>query len=107
MRITTHYLEDNFASSMYSVIHEGGHALYDTHPMDKLAHTVLGGGVSMGIHEGQSRFFENIIGRSRSFIRLIAPQAARALPGDGRLRRRGALPRVQPRRAFADPHRGG
>lgn len=80
VRITTHYLEDNFASSMYSVIHEGGHALYDTHPMDKLAYTVLGGGVSMGIHESQSRFFENIIGRSRSFIRLIAPKLHELFP---------------------------
>ena len=80
VRITTHYLEDNFASSMYSVIHEGGHALYDTHPMDKLAYTVLGGGVSMGIHESQSRFYENIIGRSRGFIRLIAPKLRELFP---------------------------
>lgn len=80
VRITTHYLEDNFASSMYSVIHEGGHALYDTHPMDRLAYTVLGGGVSMGIHESQSRFYENIIGRSRGFIRLIAPKLRELFP---------------------------
>ena len=39
-RITTHYLEDNFASSMFSVIHEGGHALYDTGSADELAYTV-------------------------------------------------------------------
>ena len=57
-RITTHYLEDNFASSMFSVIHEGGHALYDTGSADELAYTVLDGGVSMGIHESQSRFTE-------------------------------------------------
>lgn len=57
-RITTHYLEENFASSMFSVIHEGGHALYDTGSADDLAYTVLDGGVSMGIHESQSRFYE-------------------------------------------------
>ena len=67
-RITTHYLEENFASSMFSVIHEGGHALYDTGSADDLAYTVLDGGVSMGIHERQSRFFENTVGRSRAFM---------------------------------------
>ena len=41
---------------------------------------MLGGGVSMGIHESQSRFFENIIGRSRSFIRLIAPKLHELFP---------------------------
>ena len=80
VRITTHYLEDNFASSMYSVIHEGGHALYDTHPMDKLAYTVLGGGVSMGIHESQSRFFENIIGRSEAFLNFMHPKLMELFP---------------------------
>lgn len=72
-RITTHYLEENFASSMFSVIHEGGHALYDTGSADDLAYTVLDGGVSMGIHESQSRFYENVIGRSRAFCSVIYP----------------------------------
>ena len=80
VRITTHYLEDNFASSMYSVIHEGGHALYDTHPADEFAYTVLGGGVSMGIHESQSRFYENLLGRSRAFIGHIAPRLRALFP---------------------------
>ena len=55
-RITTNYKVDCFASSMYSVVHEGGHALYDTGSDLSLAYTVLDGGVSMGIHESQSRF---------------------------------------------------
>lgn len=80
VRITTHYYEDDFASSMYSVIHEGGHALCDLHPADDLAYTVLGGGVSMGIHESQSRFYENIIGRSEPFIALIAPKLRELFP---------------------------
>lgn len=80
VRITTHYHENNFASSMYSVIHEGGHALYDLHPADDLAYTVLGGGVSMSIHESQSRFYENIIGRSYEFVRLIAPKLRELFP---------------------------
>lgn len=80
VRITTHYYENNFASSMYSVIHEGGHALYDLHPANDLAYTVLGGGVSMGIHESQSRFYENIIGRSKAFVTLIAPKIRELFP---------------------------
>ena len=73
-RITTHYFEDDFVSSMYSVIHEGGHALYDTGSRAEYARTVLDGGVSMGIHESQSRFYENIIGRSRAYCKFIFPK---------------------------------
>lgn len=73
VRITTHYYEDKFASSMYSVIHEGGHALYELHTGDELSCSNLGRGVSMAIHESQSRFYENIIGRSREFCGLIFP----------------------------------
>ncbi len=73
VRITTHYHEDDLLSSMYSVIHEGGHALYELNIGDELTMSCLGGGVSMGIHESQSRFYENIIGRSREFCGLILP----------------------------------
>ena len=80
VRITTHYHEENFSYSMFSVIHEGGHALYDAHPADRLAYTVLGGGVSMSIHESQSRFYENIIGRSRGYLKLISPKLRDLFP---------------------------
>ena len=73
-RITTHYHRENVSYSMYSVVHEGGHALYDTGSDEDLAYTVLDGGVSMSIHESQSRFYENIIGRSKPFIELILPR---------------------------------
>ncbi len=79
-RITTHYYEDNVASSLYSVVHEGGHALYDTGSAPELAYTVLDGGVSMGIHESQSRFYENILGRSLPFIRCIFPKLKELFP---------------------------
>lgn len=77
VRITTHYHEDSFASSMYSVVHEGGHALYELHTGTDLAFSSLEGGVSMAIHESQSRFYENIIGRSREFCSLIYPYLCR------------------------------
>ena len=67
VRITTHYHEEDPFTSMYSVIHEGGHALYELNVRDDLQFTCLSGGATMGIHESQSRFYENIIGRSRAF----------------------------------------
>ena len=67
VRITTHYYEEDPFFSMYSVIHEGGHALYELNGRDDIQFTALQGGVTMGVHESQSRFYENIIGRSRAF----------------------------------------
>ena len=79
-RITTHYYEDDLASSMYSVIHEGGHATYDMGVRDEYQFTRLSGGVSMGVHESQSRFYENLIGRSLPFIKAIFPKMAEFFP---------------------------
>ena len=79
-RITTHYHEDDFVSSMYSVVHEGGHALYDTGSADDLAYTVLDGGMYMSIHESQSRFYENIIGRSKEFCEYVFPYIQKLFP---------------------------
>lgn len=67
VRITTHYYEDNLESAMLSTIHESGHALYEQHISDEITGTPVGTGVSMGMHEGQSRLFENNFGRSREF----------------------------------------
>lgn len=80
VRITTHYYEDNLVSSMFSVIHEGGHGLYELGADDCYNNTVLSGGVSMGIHESQSRFYENIIGRSRAFVQAIYPKLRELFP---------------------------
>ena len=79
-RITTHYHEHNPTFSMYSVIHEGGHALYDLGGEDQYNYTNLAGGVSMGIHESQSRFYENLIGRSRPFIHAVFPKIKELFP---------------------------
>lgn len=66
VRITTHY-GDRIDSSIFSVIHETGHALYELGISDELTQTLAGQGASMGMHECQSRFFENIIGRNKAF----------------------------------------
>ena len=80
VRITTHYYEDNVDFSMYSVIHEGGHAKYELGIRDDLQYTCLAGGVSMGVHESQSRFYENLIGRSKPFIEAIFPKMKEFFP---------------------------
>lgn len=80
VRITTNYKTDNLLFSMYSVIHEGGHARYELGIRDDLQYTCLTGGVSMGIHESQSRFYENIIGRSRPFIEFLFPRMQEFFP---------------------------
>jgi len=73
VRITTRYEGTDFKRSISSTIHEGGHALYDLQCDQSLSVTPVQGGSSLAIHESQSRFWENIVGRSRSFVQLISP----------------------------------
>ena len=73
VRITTHYMPRDLLSNLYSVAHEAGHALYELHVDPALDYTVLAGGASMGLHESQSRLFENMVGRSKGCIRLLWP----------------------------------
>ena len=80
VRITTHYHENDLASSLYSVIHEGGHALYEMGGADELQFTCLAGGATMGLHESQSRFYENLIGRSLPFCKALLPVAREIFP---------------------------
>ena len=80
VRITTNYDPHDVAGSMYSVIHEGGHAKYELGIRDDIQYTCLAGGVSMGVHESQSRFYENLIGRSRPFIEAIFPKMRAFFP---------------------------
>ena len=67
VRITTHYYEDKVASSLFSVLHEGGHALYEQDYNHEWMYQPVGSASSMGFHESQSRFVENMIGRSQEF----------------------------------------
>jgi carboxypeptidase Taq len=73
VRITTRYEGTDFKRSISSTIHEAGHALYHLQCDQSLSVTPVEGGSSLALHESQSRFWENIVGRSRSFIQLIAP----------------------------------
>lgn len=79
-RITTHYYPGDFACSLFSVMHEGGHALYETGVDEAYLYTVLDGGAAMSIHESQSRFYENRLGRSRAFCRYLFPVLCKWFP---------------------------
>ena len=67
VRFTNHYHENKMEDAIFSAVHEGGHALYEMGIADDITLTPVGGGASMGMHESQSRFYENNIGRSREF----------------------------------------
>lgn len=75
VRITTRYLEDNVTSSLFSIIHEGGHGLYELGFSKELRGTRLHDAASLGIHESMSRFWENVVGRSRAFWHHFYPIA--------------------------------
>ncbi|HEX5223430.1 MAG TPA: carboxypeptidase M32 [Verrucomicrobiae bacterium] len=66
-RLTTRYDESNFAQSLYGILHEAGHGLYEQGLLEEHFGTPMGAAVSLGIHESQSRLWENHVGRSRAF----------------------------------------
>jgi len=71
VRITTKYHEDNLLSSIYSIIHECGHAIYEQNMDEEKDIYGIADDASMGIHESQSRLYENIIGRSPAFAERL------------------------------------
>lgn len=77
VRITTHYHENRFSSSLYSVLHEGGHALYEQNLPRQWIYQPIGSSASYGIHESQSRFVENMVGRSPEFLGFMFPKLKR------------------------------
>ncbi|MCQ2105163.1 MAG: carboxypeptidase M32 [Fibrobacter sp.] len=80
VRVTTHYYPNAFYSSMFSIIHEGGHALFEQNqPAENFSHYIEYN-KTMGMHESTSRFYENRIGRSKEFIHLIFPKCKEIFP---------------------------
>ena len=77
VRITTHYYPKRFSSSIYSVLHEGGHALYEQGIPQEWIYQPIGSPCSFGIHESQSRYVENMIGRSPEFLSFMLPRLRR------------------------------
>ena len=74
VRVTTHYYEENFTSALFSTLHECGHALYEQNINPEWMYQPVGKRCSYGVHESQSRFVENIIGRSREFWIYFLPK---------------------------------
>jgi carboxypeptidase Taq len=73
VRITTRYEGTDFKRPIFGTIHEAGHALYNLQCDQSLSVTPVEGGSSLALHESQSRFWENIVGRSQPFVQLVAP----------------------------------
>lgn len=74
VRITTRVREDYLPTCLMGSLHECGHALYDQGFSAELARTPLAHGASLGIHESQSRLWENLVGRGRPFWRYFFPR---------------------------------
>lgn len=80
VRFTNHYYEHNLENAIFSTVHEGGHGIYEQGISDEISETPLGSGASMGMHESQSRFYENIIGRSKAFWEPIYGKLVETFP---------------------------
>lgn len=80
VRITTRVHKDMFSSALFGTLHEGGHALYEQNSDPALEGTFLAGGTSLGVHESQSRLWENVLGRSREFWQFYYPQLQEFFP---------------------------
>jgi carboxypeptidase Taq len=81
VRLTTRYIEDFFPSALFSTMHEAGHGIYEQGLRADQFGLPTGEAVSLGVHESQSRMWENLVGRSRAFWEYFYPEAKRAFPG--------------------------
>src|SRR5579871_6040341 len=80
VRITTRFDEGDIGQALFSTIHEAGHAMYEQGVADALAGTPLGSGASAGVHESQSRLWENVVGRRRGFWQHFYPALQDVFP---------------------------
>lgn len=93
VRVTTRVHEHELPACLFSCIHEGGHGLYDQGLDQRYYGTPLGDSVSLGIHESQSRLWENCVGRSRPFWKFFYPILQQTFPDQ--------LREVSPNRFYA------
>lgn len=80
VRVTNHFYENEPISAMFSAIHEGGHGIFEQNVNPAYDKTVAGSCGYMGIHESQSRFYENILGRNKNFWIPIYDKLGELLP---------------------------
>jgi len=80
VRLTTRYAEDDLAYALYSAVHEGGHGIYEQNLPEELEPYGLMSAASLGVHESQSRFLENVLARSAPFWEYFAPRLVAHFP---------------------------
>jgi carboxypeptidase Taq len=80
VRITTRVRRDDLGDALFSTLHEAGHAIYEQGVDPALEGTPLGSGASGGVHESQSRLWENVVARSRPFWQHFYPELQHAFP---------------------------
>jgi len=80
VRITTRFVKENPFSTLFGTMHEAGHAMYEQGVDPKYSRTALEGGVSLAIHESQSRMWENLVGRSLPFWEHFYPTLKKTFP---------------------------
>ena len=80
VRITTRVKENDLSEALFSMMHEAGHAMYEQGVRMDLEGTPLANGTSSGVHESQSRLWENVVGRSRAFWRFFFPRLQAVFP---------------------------
>jgi len=80
VRITTRVDEQFLPTALFGTLHECGHALYEQGVSQNLERSLLASGASLGVHESQSRLWENLVGRSRGFWKFFLPRLKQAFP---------------------------
>ena len=80
VRITTRFSPDRLEPALFGSMHESGHAMYDQNIPAEFDNTPIGGAASLGVHESQSRFWENIVGRSLPFCEFVLPLLQETFP---------------------------
>lgn len=95
-RILTRYFEESFSSGLYGTLHEAGHGMYEQGLAPEWFGFPAGSAASLGVHESQSRLWENIVGRSREFWQWCLPHAQKRFP---------SLREVSADRIYADLNR--
>ncbi|MBC8098738.1 MAG: carboxypeptidase M32 [Armatimonadetes bacterium] len=80
VRLTNRYAPDFFNTSLFGMMHEAGHGMYEQGSAPALEYTPLAGGSSLGVHESQSRMWENLVGRSQGFWQWALPELQKRFP---------------------------
>src|SRR5215216_806190 len=80
VRITTRFEEDNPLATLFSTMHEAGHAMYEQGVNQEYDRTPISGGTSLAVHESQSRMWENLVGRSYPFWEHFYPELKKTFP---------------------------